>query len=56
MVSGQELSIMVNGDDDGEQRTYILATREIKIPLKAAGIDMGLALRTYTRRVPNSNS
>lgn len=49
----QPLSIEVEGDDEGEKLTHILAAIEIKENM-AKGMDFKEALRAYTGRVRNS--
>lgn len=49
----QPLSMDVEGDDDGEKLTHILAAIYIKERI-AQGDDFTTALRSYTQRVRNS--
>lgn len=49
----QPLSMDVEGDDDGEKLTHILAAIYIKERM-AQGNDFTTALRSYTQRVRNS--
>ncbi len=47
--------ISIEGDDEGEQLTHVLAALEIKENM-AKGMDFKDALRAYTQRVRNSIS
>ncbi len=47
--------IDIEGDDDGEKLTHVLAALEIKENM-AKGMDFKDALRAYTQRVRNSIS
>lgn len=48
--------IPIEGDDEGERLTHILAAREILIQMKNEGIDLNKAMRNYSQRVRNSIS
>lgn len=48
--------IIVDGDDEGEQLTHVIAALEIHRNMAAESLDMKTALRNYTRRVRNSIS
>lgn len=47
--------IVIEGEDDGEKLTHVLAALEIKEHM-AKGMDFKDALRAYTQRVRNSIS
>lgn len=49
------LTIEVEGDDEGEQLTHVLAAIDIKENMEK-GMDFKEALRAYTQRVRNSIS
>lgn len=49
-------AIQIEGDDEGEQLTHIMAAREIRTQMEKDGIDLNRALRNYTLRVRNSIS
>lgn len=49
------LTIEVEGDDEGEQLTHVLAAIDIKENMDK-GMDFKEALRAYTQRVRNSIS
>ena len=51
----QKPVISIEGDDEGEQLTHVLAALEIKENM-AKGMDFKDALRAYTQRVRNSIS
>lgn len=53
MYNEQPLSMDVEGDDDGEKLTHILAAIYIKERMDQ-GDDFTTALRSYTQRVRNS--
>lgn len=55
LLNGENLSIEIGGDDEGEQLTHIIAAKEIKMEVEK-GVDSKTALRNYTQRVRNSIS
>ncbi|MDF9795946.1 hypothetical protein OKW21_001209 [Catalinimonas alkaloidigena] len=56
LVEEQPLPIEVNGEDEGEKLTHILAAIFILERMKDEGVDFKSALREYTRRVRESIS
>lgn len=48
--------ISIEGEDEGEQLTHILAAKEIIIQMQNEGIDLNRAMRNYSQRVRNSIS
>ena len=56
ILNGQPLPITVEGKDEGEQLTHILATIEILHDMEKHELDFRTALRNYTQRVRNSIS
>lgn len=48
--------IEVNGKDEGEQLTHVLAAIDIHHDMDKNGVDARTALRNYTQRVRNSIS
>ena len=56
LMNEEMLQIEVEGDDQGEQLTHIIAAREIKMQMLKEGLDLNRALRNYTQRVRNSIS
>ncbi len=56
MLEGEQLSIEVEGDDEGEQLTHILAAMDILQNMKSKGINTAQALRLYSQRVRKSIS
>lgn len=48
--------IEIEGSDEGEQLTHILAALEIREQMETAGLAFPKALRNYTLRVRNSIS
>lgn len=56
LVEEQSLPIEVEGEDDGEKLTHILAAIFILERMKDEGVDFKSALREYTRRVRESIS
>jgi hypothetical protein len=48
------LVITVEGKDEGEQLTHILAAIDILSEMQKNGLDARTALRNYTQRVRNS--
>ena len=56
MLDGEQLPIEVEGDDEGEQLTHILAAMDILQNMKSKGINTAQALRLYSQRVRKSIS
>jgi hypothetical protein len=50
------LEIDVDGEDEGEQLTHILAAIWVKEEMEKEGINVGKAVRNYTVKVRNSIS
>ena len=49
-------AISVDGDDEGEQLTHVIAALEVHRSMASEAMDMKTALRNYTRRVRKSIS
>lgn len=56
ILNEQTPAIEVQGKDEGEQLTHVLAAIEILNDMEKTGIDFRTALRNYTQRVRNSIS
>jgi hypothetical protein len=56
ILSESEPSIPVEGDDEGEQLTHVLAAIFIKNEMAHKGLDYTSALRAYTLKVRTSIS
>ena len=56
ILNEEKPAIQIEGDDEGEQLTHIMAAREIRAQMEKDGIDLNRALRNYTLRVRNSIS
>ncbi len=56
ILNEQQPAIPVEGKDEGEQLTHVLAAIEIHNDMLKNGIDFRTALRNYTQRVRNSIS
>jgi hypothetical protein len=56
LIEGAEISIMVEGNDEGEQLTHIIAAAWILEQMKAKEQDFKEALRAYTQKVRESIS
>jgi hypothetical protein len=54
LMNEAPLAIEVNGKDEGEQLTHILAAIDILEDMQKNGTDARTALRNYTQRVRNS--
>jgi hypothetical protein len=54
LMNEQPLAITVEGKDEGEQLTHILAAIDILSDMQKNGLDARTALRNYTQRVRNS--
>lgn len=49
-------TIEIEGKDEGEQLTHVLASIDILTDMEKNGVDARTALRNYTQRVRNSIS
>lgn len=56
LVEGLPLEITVDGNDEGEQLTHIIAASWILDEMKSKGIEFKEALREYTKKVRESIS
>ncbi len=56
LLEEKPLKIEIEGDDEGEQLTHIIAALAIKRQIEADNIPFPKALRNYTQRVRNSIS
>ena len=56
ILNEQTPAIPVEGKDEGEQLTHVLAAIEIHNDMLKNGVDFRTALRNYTQRVRNSIS
>lgn len=56
MLEGETPKIPIEGDDEGEQLTHVIAAIEIKSQMVTESIPFPKALRNYTKRVRNSIS
>lgn len=56
IINEQKPAIEIQGKDEGEQLTHVLAAIEILSDMEKGGIDFRTALRNYTQRVRNSIS
>lgn len=56
ILEEQTPEIVVEGKDDGEKLTHVLAAIAILEDVKNNGVDYRTALRNYTQRVRNSIS
>ena len=54
LLNEQRPAIEVEGHDDGEQLTHVLAAIEIKNDMADNGSDLRTAIRNYSLRVRNS--
>lgn len=54
LESGAPLQIEVEGDDEGEQFTHVLAAIDILTRVETEQKEMNVALREFTQRVRNS--
>ncbi len=53
---GENPAIEVEGDDEGEQLTHVIAASWILEEMKDKGLDFKAALREYTQKVRSSIS
>ena len=56
ILNEQKPAIAVEGKDEGEQLTHVLAAIEIHHDMERSKIDFRTALRNYSQRVRNSIS
>ncbi len=56
LLNEQTPAIEVEGKDEGEQLTHVLAAIDILEDMAKNGVDARTALRNYTQRVRNSIS
>lgn len=56
LLEEQTLEIEIEGSDEGEQLTHIMAALEIREQMEKDGVAFPKALRNYTQRVRNSIS
>ena len=56
LLEEQTPEIEIEGSDEGEQLTHIIAALEIKEQMEKDGVAFPKALRNYTQRVRNSIS
>ena len=56
LLEGEPLNIEVEGEDDGERLTHILAAAFVKEQMQNQGIDLKAAIRAYSSRVRQSIS
>lgn len=54
ILEGRLPHIEIEGDDEGEQLTHVIAAIEIKTQMDTEKIAFPKALRNYTKRVRNS--
>lgn len=56
ILEGQKTAIEVEGEDEGEQLTHVMAAQFIRGEMEQKGLDYMSALRSYSGRVRNSIS
>jgi hypothetical protein len=56
LLEGEPLGIEVEGSDEGEQLTHIMAAIWVKQQMESNNIEFMEALRAYTKRVRDSIS
>ncbi len=56
LCNGETLDFVVDGNDEGEQLTHILAAIDILERMKTDNIDLRSAIRGFSERVRNSIS
>jgi len=54
MLEGESLKIEIEGQDEGEQLTHILAAAFCKSEMEKDGININQAVRLYSQRVRDS--
>lgn len=56
ILEEKPLKIDIQGDDEGEQLTHVMAAIAIKLQMEKDGLPFPKALRNYTQRVRKSIS
>ena len=56
LMEEKPLAIEIEGEDEGEQLTHILAAIWVKEEMEKEGVNVGKAIRNYTVKVRNSIS
>ncbi len=56
MMNEQQPAIEIEGKDEGEQLTHVLAAIEMLTDMQTNNVDLRTALRNYSQRVRNSIS
>ena len=56
ILNEEQPAITINGKDEGEQLTHVLAAIDVHHDMDKNGTDARTALRNYTQRVRNSIS
>lgn len=56
ILNEEEPRILIEGDDDGEQLTHIIAAKWIIEDMQERAVDFKTSLRGYTEKVRNSIS
>lgn len=56
IVDQERCTLAVDGDDEGEQLTHVIAAIYIKDQMEKRGCDFKTALREYTKKVRESIS
>ena len=54
ILDGETLAIEIEGDDEGEQLTHVLAAQWVLLKMDAEGWDFRTAIREYTQKVRSS--
>ena len=54
LLNEQPLPLDIQGDDEGERLTHILAAIQIRDEVEVKGVSFNLALRNYAQRVRKS--
>lgn len=56
LLEEQKPEIEIEGEDEGERLTHVLAAKEILQGMEESGVDLNKALRNYSQRVRKSIS
>lgn len=56
MMNEQQPAIEIEGKDEGEQLTHVLAAIDMLTDMQTNNVDLRTALRNYSQRVRNSIS
>jgi hypothetical protein len=56
IINGEDITIEVDGEDEGEKLTHIIAALWIQQSMKTQDLDFKDALREYTKKVRTSIS